>query len=426
MTRQHPVFKYRGKELVVDGVPLATIAADHGTPVFVYSAEALRKNYRRIAKAFKAVKPMLAYSVKANSNGAILRVLAAEGAGFDVVSANEMDRVLKAGIAADRIIFAGVGKTADEMRRALKAGVMEFNVESPAEAIRLNEVALSMKKVAPVAIRINPNVDAKTHKHITTGKKENKFGMSLKAGRDLAARIKELPGLRLDGLHAHIGSQILSSDPHVQAAAIVDAFMSELEADGHALKTLNFGGGFGISYKEGDAPLDLDAVAATVGALVKKHNVRLLMEPGRSIVGPAGALVTKVEYIKKGDSRTFVIIDGAMTEIIRPALYEAHHDILPLAKAKGTESPVDVVGPVCETGDFLALQRPMVVPAQGDLLAILDAGAYCSVMSSNYNSRPRPAEVLVDNGVAHLVRRAESRADLTRHEVMPAHLSPKK
>ncbi|MDK2971584.1 MAG: diaminopimelate decarboxylase [Candidatus Sumerlaeota bacterium] len=421
--RKHPVFTYKGNALTCGGISLADIAAEHGTPVFVYSADALRKNYQRIRKAFAAAKPLIAYSVKANSNAAILRVLAAEGAGFDVVSANEMDRVLACGVAAERIIFAGVGKTTDEMARALRAGVKEFNVESPAEADRLDEVARRLKRVAPVAIRVNPNVDAKTHKFIATGKKENKFGMSLDAARDLACRIGELPGLRLDGIHAHIGSQILQAGPHAEAADILDTFLATLKADGHQLRTLNFGGGFGIAYSGEQQPLDLKPIAATVIGLAKKHGLSLLLEPGRSVIGPTGALLTSVQYIKRGSARTFVIVDAAMTELIRPALYEAHHDILPLVKSKkGEVVTADVVGPVCESGDFLAQEREMMLPAQDDLLAVVDAGAYCSAMSSNYNSRTRPAEVLVDDGKAYLIRRRETKADLTRHEVVPEYL----
>lgn len=422
---EHPVFQYHDGQLAADGVRLADAAAEFGTPLFVYSASAIRTNYRRIVEAFARVKPMVAYSAKANTNGAILRLLAREGAAFDIVSANELDRVLATGATADRVIFAGVGKTKDEMARALAAGVREFNVESPAEAELLNSVATDAGKVAPIAIRVNPNVDAKTHKHITTGKKENKFGMSLPAARDLARRIRDLPGLRLDGIHAHIGSQILDSRPHHEAAAVLDAFLSELADDGHALKTLNFGGGFGISYEGDQPPLDLSAVAEAVAGLIEKHNLELFLEPGRSIIGPAGAVVTRVTYLKHGLERTFVIVDAAMTEVLRPALYSAHHRIVPVDEAglEGKKVLCDIVGPVCETGDFLAQGREMPLPAPSGLLTVLDAGAYCSEMSSRYNSRPRAAEVLLDEGKAHLIRARETSEDLVRHERIPAHLA---
>lgn len=422
---EHPVFQYRDGQLSADGVRLADAAAEFGTPLFVYSASAIRSNYRRIVEAFARVQPMVAYSAKANTNGAILRLLAREGAAFDIVSANELDRVLAAGATGDRVIFAGVGKTKDEMARALAAGVREFNVESPAEAELLNAVALDASKVAPIAIRVNPNVDAKTHKHITTGKKENKFGMSLPAARDLAGRIRKLAGLRLDGIHAHIGSQILDARPHHEAAAVLDGFLSELAADGHALKTLNFGGGFGISYEGDQPPLDLSAVADAVATLIEKHTLELFLEPGRSIIGPAGAVVTRVTYLKHGLERTFVIVDAAMTEVLRPALYSAHHRIVPVDEAGMREKKAlcDIVGPVCETGDFLAQGREMPLPAASGLLAVLDAGAYCSEMSSRYNSRPRAAEVLLDEGQAHLIRARETAEDLVRHERIPAHLA---
>jgi diaminopimelate decarboxylase len=424
IVRKHPVFGYRGNRLVCEKVDLEELAERFGTPLFVYSAGALRRHFRAVKKAFAAARPLIAYSVKANSNGAILRVLAREGAGFDVVSANEMDRVLACGVAGDRIIFAGVGKTADEMARALRAGVRDFNLESPAEADRLADVARRLRRVAPVAIRVNPNVDARTHRHITTGKRENKFGMSLEAARVLARQIADSPHLRLEGLHAHIGSQILQSSPHAEAAAVLDAFLTQLHADGHRLESLNFGGGFGIAYQDGQAPLDLGAVAGAIVPLAKKHGLKLLLEPGRSIVGPAGALLTRVEYIKRGTARTFVIIDGAMTEVIRPALYDAHHDIVPTRARRGGEQvTADVVGPVCESADFLAQQREMPLPEPGDVLAVLDAGAYCSAMSSNYNSRTRAAEVLVDGAEAHLIRRRETPRDLVRHEVVPEYLA---
>ncbi len=414
MAPTNPSLRYDGKELTLDGVLLADLAEKHGTPLFVYSAETVRRNFARLRAAFRAAT--IAYSVKANGALALLKLLHGQGAAFDIVSGGELFRVRRAGIPADRVIFAGVGKSAGEMRHALKEGVREFNVESPSEAVRLNDLARRMKTVAPVALRVNPDVDARTHEKITTGKKENKFGMSLAAARKLAAEMRDMPGLRLDGIHAHIGSQILRTEPHAQAVAVLDQFLADLKAEGHRLRTLNFGGGFGISYAPGQRPLDLKPVAAAVTALAKRHKLDLILEPGRSIIGPAGLLLTRVEYLKTGEAKTFVIVDASMNEVIRPTLYSAHHEIIPLVKGRGTTKPVDVVGPVCETGDFLARDRQMLLPAEGDLLAVLDTGAYCSAMASNYNSRPRAAEVLVDDGQATVIKRRETWKDLLRTE----------
>lgn len=410
-------------ELALDGVPLAPLAREHGTPLFVYSAETIRRSFRRIASAFAEAKPLIAYSVKANSAEAIIRLLAREGAGFDIVSAGELARVQRAGVAPDRVIFAGVGKTEAEIRAALVAGVRDFNCESPMEAERINAVAASLGTVAPIALRVNPDVDARTHEKIATGKKENKFGMSFEAAFELADRLRSLPHLRLEGIHAHIGSQILETGPHAEAVAVIDRFLGELIRRGHPLRSLNFGGGFGIAYREDQRPLDLGQVAPGIMALARRHGLQLLLEPGRSIIGPAGLLLTEVQYIKQGEAKTFVIIDGSMNEVIRPTLYQAYHEIVPVKVGGGPRRNVDVVGPVCESGDYLAKDRELAVPAQGDLLAVLDAGAYCSAMASNYNTRCRPAEVLIDGGKAHLIRRRETLDELLRNEVVPSHLA---
>jgi len=415
MPTTHPSLHYNGEDLTMDGVPLAPLADQYPTPLFVYSAETVRRNFASLQKAFQGAT--IAYSVKANSAKALLELLHEQGAAFDIVSGGELFRVRRAGIPADRAIFAGVGKTAEEMRYALKEGVREFNVESPSEAVRLNDVAREMNLVAPVALRVNPDVDAKTHEKITTGKKENKFGMSLSAARTLAREMRDMPNLRLDGLHAHIGSQILQTEPHAQAVKVLDRFIAEMKSEGHDLRTLNFGGGFGISYAPNQEPLDLKPVAEAVSGLAKRHHLELILEPGRSIIGPAGLLLTRVEYLKPGEAKTFVIVDASMNEVIRPTLYSAYHEIIPVVKGRGPEMAVDIVGPVCETGDFLARDREMRVPAEGDLLAVLDTGAYCSVMSSNYNSRPRPAELLIDGGKARVIKQRETWEDLVRGEV---------
>lgn len=414
-----PGFHYVNNSLTVDGLALSDLAAEHGTPLFVYSGGLLVANYRRVADAFKEFDPLVAYAVKSNSNLAVLQLLAREGAGFDIVSGGELERVKKVGVAGDRIIFAGVGKTADEMRAALRHGVLEFNLESVAEAERLNTVAGEMKRKAPVAIRINPDVDPRTHAKISTGKKETKFGVPMDQAMALMGRIgRDLPHLELAGLHCHIGSQILDSSRHAEAVGVVEDFARRaMDVSGARLRTLNFGGGFGIAYTQEQKPLDLKPFAKALRSAIKGLGVKLILEPGRSISAPAGVLLTKVEYIKPGTNKSFVIIDGAMTELMRPTLYDAHHEILPVAKRRGGKASVaDVVGPVCETGDYLALGREMVLPAPGDLLAVMDAGAYGFVMSSNYNTRPRPAEILVVDGKAHVARARETVKDCLRGE----------
>jgi diaminopimelate decarboxylase len=414
-------FYYENGILTVDGVPLDAIAREHGTPTYVYSAETMRRNYRRVAGAFAGLDVLVAYSVKSNSNLGVLKVLREEGAGFDIVSGGELERVLRVGVPGERIIFAGVGKTEREITAAIEANVAEFNIESEPEAERINAVAGRMGRSAPVAIRINPNIDAKTHKYITTGKSENKFGISMDRARVLAARIvRELKNLRLIGLHCHIGSQILDSSIHPRVVATVVNYARTVMAEtGVKLETLNFGGGFGIAYKEGEAPLDLAPFAAALAPELKALGVKLVLEPGRSIAGPAGALLSEVQYVKRGDTKTFVILDASMAELIRPTLYEAWHDILPVRQSDGAaREVVDFVGPVCETGDFLAQNRETAMLVQGDLVILKDAGAYGFVMASSYNSRPKPAEILVDGGKAHVVRRRETYGDLLGPEIL--------
>lgn len=414
-------FAYEKNDLKVDGVSLAALAQEHGTPLYVYSGGLLQANYRRVAKAFSKVDAMVAYSVKSNSNLAVLQLLEREGAAFDIVSGGELERVKRAGVSGDRIIFAGVGKTADEMAAALKHGVAEFNLESEMEAERLNAVAGKLKKIAPVAIRINPDIDAGTHAKITTGKKENKFGISMDRALVLSKRIvSELKNLELMGLHCHIGSQILDPAVHPRVVEVVVKYARKvMKESGAQFRTLNFGGGFGVRYMEGQQPLDLKPFAEALKPELKALGVKLILEPGRSISATAGTLLTEVQYIKKGANKTFVILDAAMTELIRPTLYEAYHEILPLAKKRGKEaSKVDFVGPVCETGDYLALNREFQECAQGDLLAVMNAGAYGFVMASNYNTRNRPTEILVVDGVAHVARRRETYRDQLKNELL--------
>lgn len=415
-------FVRRGVGLHCDGVPLAVIADRFGTPTFVYSADAMLRRAERLRTAFAAADGKLAYSVKANSNGAILRLFERAGLWFDIVSGGELARVLATGATGDRIVYAGVGKTDEEMAAALDAGVRAFNVESPAEAARLDAVARSRNTTAPVALRVNPDVDAKTHAYITTGKDENKFGMSLAQARALLDEFMDLKNLRVEGVHAHIGSQITSTDPHATAAKVVDGFLDEVAERGFAPRLLNFGGGFGISYTQDGEDLDVETAARPVVELARRRGLELVLEPGRYIIGPAGALLTSVLYVKETESKTFVIVDGAMTELIRPSLYGAHHDIEVVVPRDRAPEQVDLVGPVCESADFFRKDVAMPRPDHGDLVAILDAGAYASVMASSYNSRPRAAEVLVADGDAHLISRRETVEELTRFEVLPEFL----
>jgi diaminopimelate decarboxylase len=414
-------FHYVKNELHVDGVSLSDLAREFGTPLYVYSGALLRANYQRVAKAFAKADSLVAYSVKSNSNLGVISLLAKEGSGFDIVSGGELERIKRIGVEGSRVIFAGVGKTESEMAAAMRHKVLEFNVESEAEAERLNAVAGALKRKAPVALRINPDIDAKTHVKITTGKKENKFGISLNRAMALATRIRtELTNIELMGLHCHIGSQILDSSIHPRVVSTVIDFAQRVMAEsGTPLRTLNFGGGFGIAYRENEKPLDLKPFADAVIPAVKQLGVKLILEPGRSISAPAGVLLTRVEYIKAGNVKTFVIIDGSMSELLRPTLYDAHHEIVPVTKPrKAKRAVVDFVGPVCESGDYLALDRETEVPQQGDLLAVKDAGAYGFVMASHYNTRPNPAEVLIVDGEARLVRKRETVADLLRGEAV--------
>lgn len=416
-------FFYTGAMLHCDGVNLAALAKKHGTPLYVYSLRLMLRNYDRLANAFAEAAPLIAYSVKANSNLTLLKAMQRRGAGFDIVSVGELERVRRIGADPRTVIFAGVGKRPDEIALALEYGVGEFNIESPGEAECINDEARRLRLTAPVALRVNPNVDAHTHEYITTGRKENKFGINLEMAQAMVDRIRGLKHLRLVGLHAHIGSQILDPTVHASAVARLEEFATALLAQGIPLETLNMGGGFGIDYEKGQAPLAIERVAEQVAPMVRRLGLRLILEPGRFIIAPAGALLSRVLYVKQGSVKTFVIVDASMSELLRPSLYNAHHRIVPAREggsARGTTFVADVVGPVCESGDFLARERTLPVVEPGDLLAILDAGAYGMVMASNYNTRPRPAEVVVDGKKVYLARERETLDDLLRHEVIPA------
>ena len=404
--------------LQLEQVNLAALAGQFGTPCYVYSRAAIERAYRAYDAAFGAQPHRVCYAVKANSNLAVLNVLARLGAGFDVVSGGELARVLRAGGRADRVVFSGVGKSTEELRQALAAGIACFNVESAAELERLNEVAMALGLRAPVALRVNPDVDAGTHPYISTGLKENKFGIPADDALALYRRAASLPGLRVCGVACHIGSQMTDLAPLREAAGRIGALRLALLAENIAIDHVDLGGGLGIAYRDEVVPSAAD-YAAAISEPFAGSGVEISIEPGRSIVGPAGVLLTRVEYLKPGTDRNFAIVDAAMNDLLRPALYDAHHAVLPLRQAGGQAKVWELVGPVCESGDFLAHARSLAL-AQGDLLALRDAGAYGFAMSSNYNTRPRAPEVMVDGDKAYLIRARETLDDLWRGEQMLA------
>ena len=414
-------FTYRDGELHAEDVPLAAIAERHGTPTYVYSTAVLRARYRAYVDAFADLAPVVCYALKANSNQAVIATFAREGAGADIVSLGEMKRALAAGIPASRIVFAGVGKTAEEMRAALAAGIMQFNVESEPELRMLSGVAEAMGTKAPVALRVNPDVDAGTHAKITTGKAENKFGIEMAQAQDVAALARSLPGISLEALSVHIGSQLTAMAPFRAAFARLGDLARRLNATGPGLRRLDFGGGVGVVYRD-ETPPDLAAYAAAVREAVAGLDVGIVLEPGRSLVAEAGVLLARVIRVKEGTAKRFAIVDAAMNDLIRPTLYEAWMPIMPVrAPREGANlSPMDVVGPICETGDYLAKDRDMPPLADGDLVVVGAAGAYGSAMGSTYNSRPLAAEVLVSGSRTALVRpREDIEAIIARESLAP-------
>ncbi|MEB2285432.1 MAG: diaminopimelate decarboxylase [Polyangiaceae bacterium UTPRO1] len=416
------MFDYRADELHCEDVPLTRIAAEVGTPAYVYSLAALRSAYRAYDRALAAVPHIVCYAIKANDTLAVIRAFAREGSGFDIVSGGELARALRAGADPKRIVFAGVGKQAAEMEAALRAGILMFNVESPAELEALAALAERLGTRAPIAIRVNPDVDPKTHPYISTGMKKSKFGVAIDAALELYARAAALPGLEVVGVDCHIGSQLTSIAPFLDAWARIRALVGDLRARGHRIRYVDLGGGLGITYRD-ETPPTYAAYGDAIADAVRGLDVTVLVEPGRSLVGNAGVLLAKVVYNKAGAAKRFVIVDAAMNDLIRPSLYEAYHDIRPVKRAtKDGVHPVDVVGPICESGDFLAQDRPLPPVAAGDLLAVMSAGAYGFVMASNYNARPRPASVLVDGARFDVVRARETIADLMRGETVPTSL----
>lgn len=422
-------FQYKSGELYVEDIPVSAIAAEHGTPVYVYSAQTFTDHFSRLDQALSPVDHMICYAMKANSNLAVLSLLAQQGCGFDVVSGGELFRVLKAGGDAGRCTFAGVGKTKEEIEYALKEGIYSFIVESEAEMHRINEVAGTLGKKAPIAIRVNPNVDANTHAKITTGTYENKFGIAFEEIPALYDKAAGMPHLHLKGVQMHIGSQITTTKPFRSAVEKMIPLVKEL-AEKHSLEFFDIGGGIGIVYQlalesgrpdwwkaQQEPPMTPADYAQELLPLLEDLKLKILVEPGRFIAGNAGILVTDVVYVKNVGQKNFVIVDAAMNDLVRPAMYESYHEIIPVVKKDGDKVSSDVVGPICESGDTFCKDRELPAVQSGDLLAMLSAGAYGFVMAGNYNSRPRPAEILVNGDEVIVARKRETLDELIQGEV---------
>jgi len=420
----HP-FAYKNGKLRCEQVQVAEVVKKTGTPLYLYSYNTILDHYRKVAKAFAPVNAMVCFAMKANSNLAILRTLAQAGAGFDVVSGGELRKALQAGANPKKIVYASIGKTVQEIEAAVKAGILFFNVESAQELEQIQSVCRRLKKRQMISLRMNPDVDPHTHSFITTGHKASKFGMDIKTVESLLRRHREFPNLNIGGLHIHIGSQILEARPFKTAIEKALRVIARAKRSGVPIRYLNIGGGLGIVYHK-EAPQTAADYAKVVLPLLKRSGLKVILEPGRFIVGNSGILVTQVLYLKESHSKKFAIVDAGMNDLIRPSLYGAYHQILPLAENNGhgnsRQVRYDVVGPVCESGDFFAKDRPLPPLNSGDLLAVMGAGAYGFTMSSNYNSRPRAAEVLVRGNRWFLIRRRERYEDLTRTEQIPSFL----
>ncbi len=403
-------FQVKHGELHAEEVPLSRVAAEFGTPCYVYSKLALESAFKHFQAGFATTDHLICYAVKANPSLAILNLFARLGAGFDIVSGGELARVLAAGGNPAKIVFSGVGKTEIEMRAALEANIFCFNVESAAELERLNMVAGSMAKIAPISLRVNPNVDAKTHPYISTGLKNNKFGVAYEEAFTLYQRAATMPNIAVHGIDCHIGSQLTELSPFLDAFDRVLALVDQLEQAGIHIQHIDAGGGIGICYSD-ETPPDFAVYAAAMLKKLGSRKVKLVFEPGRALVGNAGVLLTRVEYLKHSETKNFAIVDAAMNDLMRPALYDAYHEIAAVKPTEGDKQIYEIVGPVCESGDFLGHDRNLALQ-QGDLLAIMSAGAYGISMSSNYNTRPRAAEIMVDGSNLHLVRRRETIPEL--------------
>ena len=413
-------FHYKNRELYCESCRVADIAEKVGTPFYLYSYKTFTEHLSKLERAFRPMKPLICFSMKANSNLAILRALVRKGAGLDIVSGGELFRARRAGCPPSRLVYAGVGKTNDEIEQAIQLGILLLNVESVQELEQIQKVAGKLKKKVKVSLRLNPAVDAGVHEHVATGKKESKFGVDLDTAFQIFKRRDDYPDLDLCGIHAHIGSQIVHGEPFVKAFRKVLAFISDLEKHGRTVEYLNLGGGLGIIYSD-ERPQTADAFAKRVLPLFRGLRLQLILEPGRFIAGNSGIFVTRTLYIKKTAGRNFAIVDGGMNDLIRPALYNSYHDIWPLrVNGAATKLKYDVVGPICESGDFLARDRILQKLQAGDLIALASAGAYGFTMSSNYNARPRVAEVLVRGRRFAVVRKRETHRDLIRGEHIPS------
>ena len=405
-------FQYKNEQLYVEDLPVKQLAEEFGTPLYIYSRATLERHWHAFDSALGDHPHLICYAVKANSNIGILNVMAKLGSGFDIVSQGELERVLAAGGEASKVVFSGVAKSRAEIMRALEVGIRCFNVESVAELHHINQIAGEMEKIAPISLRVNPDVDAHTHPYISTGLKENKFGVSVDEAREVYKLAATLPHVKITGMDCHIGSQLTELQPFLDATDRLIRLMEQLKEDGITLKHLDLGGGLGVTYTDETPPHPSDYATTLLNKLKNYEDLEIILEPGRAIAANAGILLAKVQYLKSNESRNFAITDTGMNDMIRPALYEAYMNIIEIDRTLGREKAIyDVVGPVCETSDFLGKQRELAI-AEGDYIAQRSAGAYGASMSSNYNSRPRTAEVLVDGDKAHLIRRRESLSEL--------------
>ena len=410
-------FNYKDNQLFAEDVPVSKIAAQQGTPCYIYSRATLERHWKAFDQAFKDHPHLICYAVKANSNLAVLNILARLGSGFDIVSLGELKRVLAAGGSADKIVFSGVGKREDEIQAALKAGIRCFNIEVSEELDRINRLAAELNVIAPVSFRVNPDVDAKTHPYISTGLKENKFGIDFNTALQEYRRAREMSHIKIVGIDCHIGSQLTETQPFLDALERVLDFVEQLKKEGIELDHLDLGGGLGIRYKD-EVPPEPSEYIDKILTRLKDYDVEILLEPGRAIAGNAGILVTRVEYLKATDAKNFAIVDAAMNDLVRPSLYDAWQEIIQVNQQSDSKEQIwDIVGPVCETGDFLGKNRKLSIQP-GDFLAVLSAGAYGFTMSSNYNSRPRAAEIMVDGDNIHVVRRRETIEQLWQGEAI--------
>ncbi len=410
-------FNYKKNTLYAENVDINVLAEKYGTPLYVYSKRTFLEHFRKVKDAFAGMDTLICYSVKANSNGAILKEMKKEGAGFDIVSGGELFRALRTGVDPKKIVYAGVGKTEEEIKYALKSGILMFNVESQEELKAINDIAKSMKRKADIAVRINPDVDALTHAYVNTGKKESKFGIDINLALGLYKSAKKLKHINLIGVDMHIGSQITTPIPYISAVTKIVEFVKQLRKEGVRIQYLNIGGGLGIIYNE-EKPATADVFAKAVKPYLEGLDIKLILEPGRFIIGNAGVLVSRVTYNKKGRVKNFIITDTGMNDLIRPSLYGSYHKILPVNVKKGSKLQVcDIVGPICESGDFLAKDRHMPEIENGELLCVRSTGAYGMVMASNYNSRPRAAEVMVDGSEHKLIRKRETYDTLVENEI---------